>query len=274
MELKGDYLFLASLIGFGALAVTFTIIWAADKMGGFSFDDGETFPWHPVSMVTGMLFMPLLGASSFRLLPFQHDTNKLIHLILMGSGLAMASFGLWAVLQFHSDKGYVDFYSLHSWMGIGTFTLFALQFLSAFVLYFWPKGSVKLRTTLMPYHVIAGFLLIALGASAMITGIMESLTFLNNTDRGCHERTWECYCANIDSLFILICLGILIAYVVFYPPEKIVKFMSKSEKQDRQKDDQKYSPVRTEEDEGKAEEDNALVNEGGVQEEGVIAAEN
>lgn len=76
-------------------------------------------------------FLALCAAAIMYRVPFtwQHKkhTWKLVHSGLLLSALLLSTLGLCAVFDFHSGYHIPDLYSLHSWVGICTTFLFALQ---------------------------------------------------------------------------------------------------------------------------------------------------
>ena len=64
---------------------------------------------------------------SYKTLPWSHDTNKKVHLILHAVALSLGSFGVNAAFKFHNESGIDNLYSLHSWVGLGAIILYGLQ---------------------------------------------------------------------------------------------------------------------------------------------------
>jgi hypothetical protein len=64
---------------------------------------------------------------SYKTLPWSHDTNKTVHLILHAVALFLGSFGVYAAFKFHNESGIDNLYSLHSWVGLGAIILYGLQ---------------------------------------------------------------------------------------------------------------------------------------------------
>ena len=63
---------------------------------------------------------------------FRHERKKKLkvtHAVVNATSLLFAVIGLRAVFAYHDAEGIHDMYSLHSWMGIITVTLFAFQVL-------------------------------------------------------------------------------------------------------------------------------------------------
>lgn len=53
--------------------------------------------------------------------------QKVVHMILQLGAFVLGVIGLCAVFKFHDMASIEDVYSLHSWIGIATISLFALQ---------------------------------------------------------------------------------------------------------------------------------------------------
>src|SRR3954466_12220297 len=64
---------------------------------------------------------------SYKTLPWSHDTNKTVHLILHAVAFFLGSFGVYAAFKFHNESGIANLYSLHSWVGLGAIILYGLQ---------------------------------------------------------------------------------------------------------------------------------------------------
>lgn len=56
-----------------------------------------------------------------------HDTTKLIHLILHAIAIVLGAVGIYCAFKFHNESGIANLYSLHSWLGIGTISLYGIQ---------------------------------------------------------------------------------------------------------------------------------------------------
>jgi cytochrome b-561 len=79
-----------------------------------------------------------------------HRTQKMAHMLIHLVGLILAIFGVYAAFKFHDLAVAPDLTSLHSWLGIATVSLFALQWLLGFAT-FWLPGAAA-----APVHVMAG----------------------------------------------------------------------------------------------------------------------
>ena len=61
---------------------------------------------------------------------FRNDSKmmvKVLHMVMQLSAFGFAVTGLVAVFNVHADEGIPPLYSLHSWIGIATISMFGLQ---------------------------------------------------------------------------------------------------------------------------------------------------
>jgi hypothetical protein len=75
-----------------------------------------------------------------------HRTQKMAHMLIHLVGLILAIFGVYAAFKFHDLAMAPDLTSLHSWLGIATVSLFALQWLLGFAT-FWLPGAAHADTS-------------------------------------------------------------------------------------------------------------------------------
>ena len=102
---------------------------------------------------------------------------KLIHAGLNGTALVFALFAIWAVIHFHNAKGIPNYYSLHSWIGAMTLTMFSLQYAFGFVSFLFPGIPLNYRTLIMPYHVFLGVTIFIMACATALIGITEKAFF-------------------------------------------------------------------------------------------------
>uniref|UniRef100_A0A8C6LSE4 Lysosomal membrane ascorbate-dependent ferrireductase CYB561A3 n=1 Tax=Nothobranchius furzeri TaxID=105023 RepID=A0A8C6LSE4_NOTFU len=103
---------------------------------------------------------------------------KLLHAAMMLLSLILAVVGLCAVFDVHNAQKTANLYSLHSWIGICTAALFAMQWLLGFAGFLLPCSPVALRQLLKPVHVWLGSSILMLSVAACISGINEKLFFV------------------------------------------------------------------------------------------------
>lgn len=64
---------------------------------------------------------------AYRIVLGPRAAKKAVHLLLHLVAMAFAAVGLYAAFKYHHDAGAPDLRSLHSWLGIATIALYALQ---------------------------------------------------------------------------------------------------------------------------------------------------
>ncbi|XP_040915188.1 cytochrome b ascorbate-dependent protein 3-like [Toxotes jaculatrix] len=172
----------------GLLCVLFVSCWSSHWRGGFSWDGSALeFNWHPVLMVSGLVVLYGNAAVVYRV-PFtwkqRKHTWKLVHAGLMLLALLLAVLGLCAVFDFHRGFNITDLYSLHSWVGICTVTMFAFQWILGLAGFLFPCSPLWFRSGLKPVHIWLGKTILILGLIACISGINEKLLLTLNGSSG------------------------------------------------------------------------------------------
>lgn len=160
--------------------LVFVTIWSLSYRGGMAWvaeNKQLIFNWHPVLMV---IFVVLAGEGTlaYRILPFNKQTRKTIHLSLHALGLFSALLGIYAAYKYHSEAGIMHFYSLHSWFGIATAILFSVQWGFGLVTYLYPGASLDTRRRSLPWHAFLGLYIFFLAITTATQGALEKLTFL------------------------------------------------------------------------------------------------
>uniref|UniRef100_A0A1A8FNM3 Lysosomal membrane ascorbate-dependent ferrireductase CYB561A3 n=2 Tax=Nothobranchius korthausae TaxID=1143690 RepID=A0A1A8FNM3_9TELE len=180
------YLCYLLCVALGLACVLCVFLWNSRWRGGLAWDlTAQQFNWHPVLMVTGLVVMYGYGAVLYRV-PLTWGQNKLpwklLHAAMMLLSLILAVVGLCAVFDVHNAHGTANLYSLHSWIGICTVALFAMQWLLGFAGFLLPCSPVALRKLLKPVHVWLGSSILMLSVAACISGINEKLFFVLKAD--------------------------------------------------------------------------------------------
>ncbi|KAI5618504.1 cytochrome b ascorbate-dependent protein 3 isoform X1 [Silurus asotus] len=154
--------------------------WNSAYRGGFSWDGTITqFNWHPVFMVVGLVVLYGNAAILYRIpLSWTQDKMrwKILHACLLLLALIFTILGLCAVFNYHNANNIANLYSLHSWIGIATSALFAVQWVAGFGAFLLPCSPVPLRVLVKPTHVWLGSILLVLSVVSCISGINEKLS--------------------------------------------------------------------------------------------------
>ncbi|CAI8605390.1 unnamed protein product [Vicia faba] len=167
---------------FGIVSIILLLVWLLHYREGIDYDseDGfRVFNVHPLMMFLGFIFLVGEGVMAFQTVPKQRPVPKFVHMTLHLIAIVLGIVGLCAVFKFHNMRNIADVYSLHSWIGIGTFCLFGLQWLFGFVTFLFPGAQGSTRARVLPWHRAGGRVLLFMAICAAETGLMEKCGFLN-----------------------------------------------------------------------------------------------
>lgn len=185
------------------LAVLGVVEWAVQDdtssrfLGGLaSLSEFETWPdglfnWHPVMMVSAFTFSTTQAIFTYRyswiLYCFGKLGQKAIHLLWHTITMGLMVFGLYATIKWHRLRDKAELYSLHSWLGVATVTMFSAQYLIAVWNFFAPGTRFETRRKYYPMHVFFGIFTYFLGNFTIATGIVEK-----NYELKCwYYLTWD-----------------------------------------------------------------------------------
>ncbi|KAH9677883.1 transmembrane ascorbate ferrireductase 1 [Citrus sinensis] len=136
---------------------------------------------HPVLMLIGLIIIGGEAIMSYKGLNLRKEVKKVIHLVLHAIALILGIIGIYAAFKYHNESAIVNLYSLHSWLGIAVISLYGIQWLYGFVIFFYPGGSTGLRSESLPWHVLFGLFVYILAVANAAIGFLEKLTFLENS---------------------------------------------------------------------------------------------
>ncbi|XP_022304568.2 putative transmembrane ascorbate-dependent reductase CYB561 homolog [Crassostrea virginica] len=209
----------------GLTAVILVAVWMGSYRGGFAWqsDPAHEFNYHPVFMVTGMIFLYSDAILTYRVFRNVKKTYlKAIHGIIQGVVLIFTGVGLKAVFDSHNlhSPPIPNLYSLHSWIGLITVILFGLQWLSGLISFVAPQLSMRARQTYMPHHVFWGLAILCLAAASAVTGMTEKALFTDFYSSFKYSSFgMETYIINFLGVTI-VSLVALVVYVVSRPEYK------------------------------------------------------
>lgn len=147
-------------------------------LGGLNW--GELiFNWHPLLMVTGLIFCAITSLLSYRVIPLNKLATKAIHFIMHTAAIICVVVGLCAVLMGNNytnkNEGHVyysNFNSLHSFIGLGAIILYAQNYILGFAHYIAPM-ALSFRKAYMPSHIFLGTFSFFAAVMACLTGLMK-----------------------------------------------------------------------------------------------------
>ncbi|KAK6128813.1 hypothetical protein DH2020_037449 [Rehmannia glutinosa] len=200
----------------GVAVAALVLIWTVHYRGGLALVSEKKsliFNVHPVLMVIGLVLLNGEAMLAYKTVSGTKSFKKLVHLSLQFLAFILSVIGIWAVWKFHIDKGVDNFYSLHSWLGLACFFLFAIQWASGFVTFWYPGGSRNSRASLLPWHVYFGLYIYALSVATCLTGFLEKATFLQSHKRITRYSN-EAMLVNSLGMLIVVLAGFVILGVV------------------------------------------------------------
>ncbi|KAL7113896.1 hypothetical protein ACP275_04G087600 [Erythranthe tilingii] len=118
-----------------------------------------------------------------------------VHPLLMVLGFVLIS---GEVFRFHYLKGIPDMYSLHSWLGMSTICLFAIQWLFSLFTFWYPRAQASTRARLAPWHAVLGMAIFVMAILSAETGLVEIFFFLGL------RRSQEALIVNFTGLLIFL----------------------------------------------------------------------
>ncbi|BAF26916.1 probable ascorbate-specific transmembrane electron transporter 1 [Oryza sativa Japonica Group] len=198
-----------------AAAAGMVLLWCVHFRGGLALSSptnkGLIFNVHPVLMLIGFIILGSEAIMGYKIWPWGHDTNKMVHLLLHAIALLLGSVGIYAAFKFHNESGIANLYSLHSWVGLGTICLYGVQWIFGFVTFFFPGASPSLRRAALPWHVRSGLLVYILALLAAELGFLEKLTFLEAGGLGRYSS--EALLVNFTAVLVILLGSAVVMYV-------------------------------------------------------------
>uniref|UniRef100_A0A5B7A339 Putative ascorbate-specific transmembrane electron transporter 1 n=1 Tax=Davidia involucrata TaxID=16924 RepID=A0A5B7A339_DAVIN len=110
---------------------TFVLVWLLHFREGLAFKSDikqKIFNVHPLLMIIGFILIEGEAIMAYKTAPgMSRKVQKLFHLIMHLVALLAGIVGIYAVFKFHHELEIPDMYTLHSWLGMSTISLFGLQ---------------------------------------------------------------------------------------------------------------------------------------------------
>ncbi|KAK6155720.1 hypothetical protein DH2020_009968 [Rehmannia glutinosa] len=211
--------FVAHFLGIvGAIMV---LIWCISFRGGLAWEATNKnliFNLHPVLMLIGLIIIGGEAIMSYKCLPLKKPEKKLIHLVLHAIALILGIIGIYTAFKFHNESNIANLYSLHSWLGIGVISLYGIQWLYGFVVFFYPGGTTAIRSESLPWHVLFGIFVYVLAVATATLGYLEKLTFLESS--GLAKYGSEAFLVNFTAIVtILYGTFVIVTILSQAPPE-------------------------------------------------------
>ncbi|KAL6320748.1 hypothetical protein AAG906_008748 [Vitis piasezkii] len=208
-----------------ALAVAgavMVLVWCIYFLGGLAWEATNKaliFNLHPVLMLIGLVIIGGQAIMSYKSLPLRKEVKKVIHLVLHAIALILGIIGIYAAFKNHNESGIANLYSLHSWLGIVLISLYGIQWIYGFLIFFYPGGTLGLRSASLPWHVLFGLLVYVLVVGNAELGFLEKLTFLESS--GLAKYGAEALLVNFTAI-VTILYGVFVVMTALSqpPPEE------------------------------------------------------
>ncbi|KAL6963500.1 hypothetical protein U1Q18_004525 [Sarracenia purpurea var. burkii] len=149
---------------------------------------------------------------SYKALPLKKEVKKLIHLILHSIALILAIVAIYAAFKYHNESNIANLYSLHSWLGIGIISLYGIQWIYGFLVFFYPGGTTAIRSESLPWHVLFGLFVYVLAVGNAALGFLEKLTFLESS--GLAKYGPEAFLVNFTAIVTILYGGFVVLTVL------------------------------------------------------------
>ncbi|XP_075495483.1 transmembrane ascorbate ferrireductase 1-like [Primulina tabacum] len=205
----------------GVVGAILVLVWCISFRGGLAWEATNKnliFNLHPVLMLIGLIIIGGQAIMSYKCLPLKKPEKKLIHLVLHAIALVLGIIGIYTAFKFHNESNIANLYSLHSWLGIGVISLYGIQWLYGFVIFFYPGGTPPLRKESLPWHVLFGMFVYILAVGTAALGYLEKLTFLESS--GIAKYGSEAFLVNFTAI-VTILYGSFVIFTILSqaPPE-------------------------------------------------------
>ncbi|XP_059069230.1 probable ascorbate-specific transmembrane electron transporter 1 [Cryptomeria japonica] len=191
---------------FGVTACVLVLYWCLHYGGGLAFSSSNKdhiFNLHPVMMFIGYIFLASQAILSFKMVPVKKKLQKIVHLSLLGLSTIIGAFGIYPVFKVHHETNIDNMFSLHSWIGMGAVCLFGVQWMVGFITFLYPGASMRIRTSVVPWHVFFGLFLYAMAIVAAETGFLDKLE-IQEIETGLDKFGSEAMLVNFTAVIILL----------------------------------------------------------------------
>ncbi|KAA3469943.1 transmembrane ascorbate ferrireductase 1-like [Gossypium australe] len=197
------------------------LVWCIHFRGGLAWESSNKnliFNLHPVLMLIGFIILGGEAIMSYKSLPLKKEVKKVIHLVLHATALILGIIGIYTAFKNHNESSIPNLYSVHSWLGIGIITLYGIQWIYGFLIFFYPGGSTGLRSESLPWHVLLGLFVYILAVGNATLGFLEKLTFLENS--GLDKYGAEAYLVNFTAIVTVLYGAFVIFTVLSQGPQE------------------------------------------------------
>lgn len=173
-------MFLAQVLLCGVLGLC--IYWILGHRDGIAWSNNthKQYNLHYVLMIGGTIFLNGQAILVYKLFPCcKKIYGKVVHTIIFVLSVSSITIGLVAAIQArNNDPDPKHFYTIHSWIGLITIGLFALQLLFGFVTFLvflcCETATAKFRQRMLPTHITFGLIVFSLAIASCVTGLTQT----------------------------------------------------------------------------------------------------
>nr|XP_043627090.1 probable ascorbate-specific transmembrane electron transporter 1 [Erigeron canadensis] len=161
--------------------ISLVLYWLINFREGFALTSPvkmKIFNLHPLLMVLGFIIFSGEAMIIYKAIPARRQALKVMHLILHLIALGSGIFGVYTVFKFHNELNIPHMYTLHSWIGLSTISLFGLQWLLGFATFLFPGAESTTRAKIAPWHIFFGVVIFLMAIVTAETGLTEKFIFL------------------------------------------------------------------------------------------------
>ncbi|KAH8234475.1 hypothetical protein KR038_011036 [Drosophila bunnanda] len=210
---------LSTILLVGVLVLT--LFWVMFYRDGFAWSESpkQQFNLHPILMIAGFVTLSGFSILIYRLCRcVKHIYVKLIHMFFHAVAIPCIALGFLSVFDSHEALQKVNFYSLHSWLGLVTMGMFVLQFVIGFfsflVMLCCENKTYSCRSAMVPIHASLGLANFWLAIATSVTGLIEKeRETANETGVSSENKLVEHYITSAIGI-TLIFIGIIVTFAV------------------------------------------------------------
>ncbi|XP_043704978.1 probable ascorbate-specific transmembrane electron transporter 1 [Telopea speciosissima] len=206
------FMVLSHLLAIGAAFMV--LVWCIHFRGGLAFESTNKsliFNIHPVLMLIGIIILGGEAIISYKAIPLSKEVKKVIHLILHFFAFILGIVGIYAAYKYHNESSIANFFTLHSWLGIGVICL---------------CYTASCRAKSLPWHGLFGLFVYLLAVATATLGFLEKLTFLEFG--GLAKYGSEAFLINFTAIVTILFGGSIVLIAVSPAPVEDVQFLDSS----------------------------------------------
>ncbi|KAK9756364.1 hypothetical protein RND81_01G091600 [Saponaria officinalis] len=192
------------------------LVWLLHFREGLAFKShvkAKIFNIHPLLTIVGFILFSGEAIMAYKTVHGARKIEKQLHFTLHLVALLTGILGIYAVFKFHQELGIPHVYSLHSWVGLITISLYALQWTCSMFIFAYPHTKSSTREKVAPWHIFGGIIIFVRGICTALMGMVEKFIFMKL------QREQEALIINFTGLMIIL-FGITVSLVALLPRMK------------------------------------------------------